>query len=408
MTNPRGSVHVTVVGPSGSAAVGATVVFVDPDGAVVKTAATDSGGKADAEVLPGASVTTVIRSFATVQMRTTLAIEPGDDLVIGPKASDMHTLGQFTLSWPDAPNHATTFSVYGPCGFAGTTTYDPTGPSPTAPTSLTFDVRNGCETNSAEFVVWARGHDGISLQFNDSTNIPFEVGNSFSTSSAWDRQGFNASFTNVSSISTITADRIVPDGGLSMPVTMAASNPTVIGFASSRGATARVMSTFNAISGATQTVRQKIPGDSTTYSVDVAGTLLAWLDTPTFSAATQEFQLVKAAASAGGSVDPDLLRIEASWQRPSVHYSWEVFGPDTNTVTLPNLPAALDAELKPTAADMVHVSAISYEADTIPNYDSARANIGAAINDTFEAPRSPAALIRVSKSPSLPPPPNAE
>src|SRR4051812_20585045 len=81
----RGTVHVTVLDPSGTgaAAVGANVVFLDPDGTLVKKASTDSAGKADADVLPGASVTAIIAVNTAFALQTVLAVKPGDDLVIG-------------------------------------------------------------------------------------------------------------------------------------------------------------------------------------------------------------------------------------------------------------------------------------------------------------------------------------
>jgi hypothetical protein len=405
--NPRGTVHVTVVDPSGTGvpAVGVTVVFIDPDGTVVKTASTDSTGKTSADVLPGASVTTVIPAASAFRMRTMLAVKPGDDLVIGPKVIDTQVNGTFTLTWPDDPTHATTFSVYGPCGLVGVTTFDPTGPSPTAPTTLTFGVQNGCRPNPAEFLVWARGQQGISLFFNDSVNVPFAPNGSFAMPSAWNSQSFSATYTNLSLVSTITSDRIVPDGGRSFPVTNSATDPISVSLPGPIGVTARMVSKFSASSGSAQTVRQKLPGASTTYALNVNEALLAWLSTPTFDVAAQEFHIVEIAANTGGAPAPDLLRIVALWDRPGTAYTWEVFGPEATTVKLPVLPATAGAGLNPTTMDFLRTVATSYEADTVTGYDAVRGNAGAAITDVFEAPRSAATLIRVSASPPPPPPP---
>src|SRR3954471_14790518 len=72
----RGTVHVMVLDPSGTgaAAVGANVVFIDPDGTLVKRVATDSAGKADADVLPGASVTSIALINMTYQIQTILVV----------------------------------------------------------------------------------------------------------------------------------------------------------------------------------------------------------------------------------------------------------------------------------------------------------------------------------------------
>jgi hypothetical protein len=403
----RGAVQVTVVDPSGSGvpAVGVTVVFVDPDGTVVKTANTDSNGKASADVLPGASVTTVAPRASSFQMRTMLAVKPGDDLVIGPKVIDTRVSGTFTLSWPDAPNHATTFSVYGPCGFVGLTTFNPSLPGPTAPTTLSFGLQNGCRPETGEILIWARGQNGTSLHFNDNTDVPLSAGGSFAMANMWNGGfTFSASYTNAASVSTITSDRIVPDGGRSAPVTMPATDNTTIGMPGPFGVTARMVSKFAAASGAKQTVRQKLPGSATTYALNVNATLLAWLNAPTFNAAVQELQIIKLAPSAAAAAEPDLLKVSASWQRGSTQYSWEVFGPDATTVKLPVLPEAAGAGLNPTSADVLQTTATSFEADTVAGYDAVRANAGAAITDLFVAPRSPAALIRISESPPPPSP----
>jgi hypothetical protein len=408
MTDPRGTVRVTVVDPAGGGApaVGVTVVFIDPDGTVVKTTSTNSSGKTEADVLPGASVTTVIASASRFRMRTMLGVQPGDDLVIGPRTIDTSGSGQFTLSWPDAPNHATTFTVYGPCGLIGTTTFVPPGMGSTAPTTLAFPVQNGCRPDPSEFLVWARGQAGLSLHFNVNENIPFSAGRNFTMSNLWHGGlTFSASYTNVPVMSTITTDRVVPDGGRSDPSSQMAAEPTTFSFSGPRGISARVVSRFVLISGAKQVVRQRVPGDSSTYGMNVGETLLAWLAAPTFDAATQQFRVVKTAAGSSPAPTPDLFEVEAAWERGTTEYVWEVFGPDATTIQLPVLPAAAGAALNPTASDAVRAHAISYEAETFDGYDAARINAGVALTDTFEPTRSAAERVRVSHSPVPPSPP---
>ena len=233
--------------------------------------------------------------------------------------------------------------------------------------------------------------------------MPFAVGGSATLPSLWKGgSSFFASYTNVSLSSTITADRIVPDGGRSAPVTQAAADPISFSLGGPIGPTARMVSKFNATSGSSQTVRQKLPGTSTTYALNVGETLLAWLSTPTFDAASQELRIVEIAANAGGAPVPDLLKISVSWERAGTLYAWDVFGPEATAVKLPVLPAAAGAGLNPTSTDALTTVATSYEADTVSGYDAVRGNAGATITDVFEAPRSAAALIRVSASP--PPP----
>src|SRR4029077_8100117 len=98
-----GTVRVTVLDPSGTGApaVGANVVFLDPDGMLVKRVATDTSGKANADVLPGASVTSIALINTTqYQLQTVLGVKPGDDLVLGSKTADSSTAGTFTVTYP--------------------------------------------------------------------------------------------------------------------------------------------------------------------------------------------------------------------------------------------------------------------------------------------------------------------
>lgn len=396
-SNVRGTVRVTVLDRSGNGApaVGVPVVFIDPDGTLVKTASADSNGKADADVLPGGSVTTVVALTSSYQIRTTLGIKPGDDLVLGSRSADTTAAGNVTVSWPQAPGSPAFYYIYGPCGFAtlvnGSTL------------AATMPITNGCKPDTTEILVWARDSAGGTVSFNDKANVPLVIGGTVTMANAWTGSlSFTASYTNLTSIGSITAERRFTDGAgfasSDIQNTIGLSSKT-FNFLVPSGATARMVSTLGLSSGATQTVRQKLPGNASTYGLDVGGTLLAWLDGVTFDAATQTFHILKTTAGTANAV-PDLLQVSSSWQRGQTFYDWAVFGPDADTFQLPVLPASVGTALNPTASDSMSLAATSYEADTVAGYDAARANVGGALSDTLSGPRSAATLIRISSSPT--------
>src|SRR5262249_7713651 len=140
----RGTVHVTVLDPAGTgaAAVGATVVFVDPDGTQVKKA-TDSAGKADADVLPGASVTSIALVNTSTTLQTVLGVKPGDDLVIGIRSLDGSAAGDFSISYPAATG-ATSYDIVNPCGTVSFPAPAAGGPPPTSK----ITINNSCKLST--------------------------------------------------------------------------------------------------------------------------------------------------------------------------------------------------------------------------------------------------------------------
>ena len=100
--NPRGTVTVTTYDPvsGGAVTTGTAVLFIDPDGTPVARVATDTSGKAQADVLPGASVTAVWTvGTGSYQVETIRDIKPGDDLVMA-LSRDTTNPGTFTVTFP--------------------------------------------------------------------------------------------------------------------------------------------------------------------------------------------------------------------------------------------------------------------------------------------------------------------
>lgn len=395
----RGTVHVTVLDPTqaGVPAPGVPVVYVDPDGTVVAAIDTDINGKSQGDVLPGGSVTTVqiLPERARVQLRTTLGVAPGDDLVIGSVGSPSPGgAGSFTVHWPAAPGNPTGYNVYGPCGLAGL---------PQSPTlSVTFSVTAACAHDPMEILVWAHDDLGHTIAFNDGAAIPFVPGGSATLPDAWSSgMGFRASYINLAGVSDIDFERraTAGEGFLSL------------GFASIHGgasatavmtvpsvAVSRMHSSLFGTTGGSQEVWQAIAGDAPAYTLDGADALLAWLTELQPDASGQRFHVGRITAGTS-SAAADLLELDLSWFRNGTSYLWSVFGPDASDVPLPALPSSLGAGLHPMPGDSVRATAILYEADTLAGYDAVRASIDKVLSDTFQdMRRSNARRARTSAS----------
>src|SRR5262249_25720365 len=155
---------------------------------------------------PGGSVTAVemMPQRQLVQLRTILAIEPGDDLVIG-SDSRVASAGSFTVDWPAAPGNPDTYNVYGPCGLVSVTG--------SQTLSLTFSVTTACEHDTMEILVWARDPANNTIGFDDAAAIPFVAGGSATLPDAWSGgMGFRASYTNLAGVSAIDFERRVTQG----------------------------------------------------------------------------------------------------------------------------------------------------------------------------------------------------
>jgi hypothetical protein len=399
----RGTVHVTVLDPSGTgaAAVGANVVFIDPDGTLVKKASTDSAGKADADVLPGASVTAIVLFNTQVRLQTVLAVKPGDDLVVGTKSADSSSAGNFTISYP-AFAGATSYWVTTPC-VSTTFTAPATGATP-APATIEF--ANSCKLDTMEIVVVAQNASGPLNSIAKSGVKSTSGGSTTITGSYQGLRNFTASYTNIDpSITNLDMTRWIPDAfaGYFNNQTIAPTSATqVFSVTGPIGAGGAVVTQVNnkSLSGA-QVVRQTISGNAATYGLDVGATLLPWVKLPSFDAATNKV-LVPLDMTGTSAAKPDLFRISLGYRRVDNNvthqYGWTIFGPEAADIVLPVLPADLGG-IGPTASDNVGITAVGMlEADTITSYDAIRNDVNAAF-DQYTSDRPPAAAVRMSVGP---------
>lgn len=392
-TGTRGPVRVTVLDSASSdaPAAGATVVFVDPDGKV-QIATTDANGKASADVLPSASVTSLIARPRDIQAITVLYVAPDEDLVLGASGASSAASGTFTVRWPAAPGAPAGYAVYGPCGPAGT--------SDGQTLTMAFPIRNDCKPATTEILVCAQDAGGNCTAFDDASEVAL-AGGSAAMADAWSNGfAFTTTYTHLTGVTSIRSDRHVTDGngfasGASAATTgTAAATLSVVG---PRSTAARMESSLLGPAGGTQLVRQRIAGDAASYQLDVGATALPWLQPPALDEGTQRFRILKLAT--GTSTDfGDLLELDLRWQRDDGFYTWKVFGPDREAVQLPTLPASLLANLAISAGDDVQASATVYDADGLPGYDAVRSNVAAAIANIFLGARSSVAVVRTSKS----------
>lgn len=400
-----GVVHVTVLdsGGGGAGAVGAKVVFINPDGAVVKQVATDSAGKADAEIMVGASVTAIQLVGINTQIQTVTGLKPNDDITIGVKNADSTTMGTMTVRLP-TQSGASYYTISSPCG--GGFVSQPAGTlPPTVDATLTYYAY--CNT-PAELVVVANDPNGATLNSGRIANVAFAPGKLATLAAYEGVRQFTASYTNINpKVTFVTSNRYVPDlSGLATSAS-GAQPPTATTTLTYNGplATTALIETTASIDGnARQFLRQSLAGTSSTYGLDVGATLLPWLATPMIDVATRKVT-IGVDTTGTTTATPDLARLSFSFRRTDPQtqaistYSWVVWGSALADVTLPPLPAEL--AVLPSSTDVLGVASVSgLDADTVAGYDAVRADVGAAFTK-YSGARSGAALVRITQSPLI-------
>ncbi|HEY0476892.1 MAG TPA: carboxypeptidase-like regulatory domain-containing protein [Kofleriaceae bacterium] len=399
----RGTVRVTVLdaGGTGAPAVGANVVFLDPDGSLVKRVATDTAGKANADVLPGGSVTSIALVSTQYQLQTVLGVKPGDDIVLGNKNGDGSVAGDFTITYP-LFGGATSYSVVSPCGtipFPAPATGGPPAPAK-------ISISNSCKRDPMELVVVAQGANGP-LSSIAKAGVPFVPGGSTTiTGSYQGLRSVTVSYTNINPIITnLDMNRLIPDGfGFDSNQTMASPGTSLtMTVTGPQAAGGQIFTQASGAAGQFQTVRQAIPGTAATYGLDVAATLLPWINSPTYDPATRKL-VVPLDTTGTSSAKPDIFAIGARYGRVdannvSTTFTWTLFGPEAADIVLPALPADL-AAIGPGATDTVTIfAAAMFEADSVSGYDAIRNDPNHAL-ELYAGARPPAATVRTSRAPA--------
>ncbi len=399
--NPRGTVKVTVFDPSGTGAnpTGIPVVFIDPNGSLVANVPTDSNGKAQADVLPGASVTAVFAPDATdYVMDVVLGVKPGDDIVIQDTPSQA-TTGTFTVSFPSLAN-ATTYYAYGPCGGS---------PSSTGgPAALTFQAY--CTVSPMTVGVVAYNSSGQVIGYIEQANLTFTDGGSTTIPGSWGNQiSMTASATNVpADVTNVAFYRTVryPSGfGTSMG-SAAPSNSMVTISSAVPASNKAVMQTTLRKNATMQFIYQPVDGGSTSYSVDAGANELPWLAQPSMDVTTATIT-----NNVSGPAPPSgfIYYVGDGYQRSvggtATNYRWTIVTGSTDPITLPKMPAAV-GDVNPKPGDTVSLFngvAFLLASDAIPDWDHARNHAFEAVEDTLSrSPMPPGAnVVRLSRTPFI-------
>jgi hypothetical protein len=180
---PPDEVSLAVIN-QGVPAIGVPVYFLDADGSLASATVTDDSGSASAVVTAGGSVT-AIRPFTTRpaptataigdgdELRTFLAVKPGDHLVLSRAATDSVTV-VFDGAAPDGGNSDTSYQLVSTCGDGihtlspGSSSNGSESPDPGA----TLDLA-GCH-GAADIAVVASGGglDGPLSLFHAGASVP--------------------------------------------------------------------------------------------------------------------------------------------------------------------------------------------------------------------------------------------
>jgi hypothetical protein len=390
----HGMVRVTVYDPAGTGVVvtGVPVVFVEADGTQVGHPVTDANGVVSADVHAGASATVVITMPSGSQMSTLLGLEPGDDIIFGPRGRDSADAGTFAVSFPTFSG-AASYEVYGPCGSAST-----------AGTSVTLGMDTVCKQDTMDLLVVAMDAGGNPIAALQKTGVTFTAGGSTAVTGTYQFVSqFTASYTDIpAAVTRVGFRREVPDDyGYSSNGTGTPSSGT---FSASvpgpQGASALVSTdVINNTTGGQQTITQQIQGNALTYGMDVGTTLLPWIGQLSLDLAAHT--IVIPIDNTGTSGDaPDVFFAQAGYDRgtsPSVqHFTWLVVGATPGDVTLPTLPPEVgDVMPKPTDTALDPLAALA-ESDALSGYDVIRQDVFTLINSVTDPVHPQAGRTRLS------------
>lgn len=399
--NPRGTVKVTTYDPYGSRTptVGTPVVFIDAAGAVVATVPSDGNGKAQADMLPGGTVTAVWQPTAGQYiLQTVEGVKPGDDIALIGLGGGGGTTGTFTLSWP-AQTGASYYQGYSSC-YSGYT----------QSTSVALSITDDCRQDTMTVAVAAFDVNNNLLGYLEKTGVQYTDGGSATLSGTWQPpQTFTATLTNLDptmirnvNVQRFNNDRFgfsafaSPPNGVMSSVTMSTPAPP------SSGKALVEVNVFDMAAGRQQ-IYQPTAGNSFTYNFDVAAHLLPWVSNPSLDVATGTITVPQT-----GTGDPDFALTQVSYGRTGTapdagqtftSFAWTVIAPNfDNPIKLPVLPVEV-GDVNPKSTDSINgfnVAAMA-DLDTITSYDQARNDVIGLANAATNG-RTDATLVRISQT----------
>jgi hypothetical protein len=358
----HGVAKVTVLDVVGNGALAANipVVFVNPDGTVVGDVTTDLAGRAEATILPGASVTAVWLQGTRYLVGTILDIRPGDDLRVGFTDRDSTSNGTFQVTFTGLLDPLVTYSIFTPCG-----------ETLAMPGTTTIMLRNDCRPDTFDVYVVAF-RDGLITDYAQMQNVSLASG-AVTIPNMWtSAQSFSATYTNVpAEITQVDSQRLsgshrgfsARTSGMAMNGTFTAQSNNV----PTAGANAFVRTTFSRSDMISQMVTQRIAGNSVNYNLNVGMQVTPWLTNIKFDPGSGTFT-----PSIEGMLTADMYATDLSYSRAENSFEWIVIGPAPATVTLPRLPDHV-GPVAPLSTDSIGiVAALVVEASDVASWDDAR------------------------------------
>jgi hypothetical protein len=380
----HGLAHITVLDVLGNGALAPNipVVFIDPDGTIAADTMSDSNGRAEATILPGASVTVVysqITGSGATMMTSYLAatidgISPGDDIPFGFTDRDNTDSGTFNVTFT-ALAGATSYEIFTPCGET---------PSTTAGTVAT-SMQNGCKQDTFDLYVIAFNSSGQAIQAAQIQNVSLATGHATVPNSWIPFSQFNAAYTDIPpDVTTLQVSRQTSTGrGFSFfsSCTLSGAACSVTGQVPTAGVKSLVHTTVgrNDAHTTSQVITQRVAGNSINYNLDVGTNLLPWMSDVTFDAASGTMTPTLEAPDD----QADLFFTEVSYTRDAnTSLDWAVFQKTVGPTKFPTLPAHV-GPIASLATDTVTMrTAITIDSTNVAGWDDARARLFA----LFDAP----------------------
>ena len=344
---------------------GAAVLFHDPDGTLVAHETTDASGRAEAELLPGGSVTVVdpVSDPTATLLRTVFAVEPGDDLVFGPiRPQSGELVGTMTVELVGSPG--TSHRIVNGCS-----SYT------TAETSSVMQLFDHCAPSTFTVHVVAHDADGLEIAYAAVENVPYVDGGTITVPDNWNDvtpyqltvEGIPAEMTDAFSILRVRhGDDLVsasarggaPSGGTfavnggypQIPIGAGEMQVATVGFDSGTES---------------HLIIETRTGLTPTWSFDAA-TILPRLGGATFDPDTGRI----AWTETGGAPDRDVSAVWLTYRSSAGKpHRWTLWGPpDITEVILPELPGELLAGVAALELALIRL----YDADTVDGYDAIR------------------------------------
>ena len=380
----HGLAHITVLDVLGNGALAPNVpvVFIDADGTIAADTMSDSNGRAEATILPGASVTVVYSQITTSGTMTQTAylaatidgIDPGDDIPFGFTDRDGTQSSTFNVTF-SALAGATSYTVFTPCGQTFSST------AGTVATSM----QNGCKQDTFDVYVVASNSSGVAIDSAQLQNVSLAAGSATVPNSWVPFSQFNAAYTDIPpDVSSLSVSRQSSTGrGFSFfaSCTLSGVACSVSGQVPTAGVKSLVHTTVgrNDANHTQQLITQRVAGNTINYNLDVGTNLLPWMNDVTFDAATGTMT----PALEAPDDQADLFFTEVSYTRDAnTSLDWAVFQKTVGPTKFPTIPAHV-GPIAPLAADMVTMrTAIAIDSADVAGWDDARKRLFA----LFDAP----------------------